>query len=364
MPASPESHPPRRLFGLDAFRAIAIVLVVLNHGKFMLHDTVLEGFPFFQTIDGVDLFFVLSGFLIGRILLEVMGADAPPGHRDLWRFWIRRWFRTLPAYYLVLGLNVLVVGTGIISEDFSQFSYRFFLFLQNFSTPFYGFFWESWSLSIEEWFYLLTPIFMVGLRRFMPIKPAFLIATLAMIALPVGYRFLITNPTIDAFGWDVTFRKVVLCRLDSIGYGLLAAWAARYLPVQWNNLRWPAFAGGLLLIAALMNVEAPVGSVYKQVWYFSLTPFAAMLLLPLAASVPAVSGAFARSVVHISKISYAMYLINLALVAEVIRDNFPPTGGWEGILKYVCYWAVVLVASTLLYRYFEKPIMDLRDRVS
>lgn len=59
---------PKRIFGLDILRAFAIVLVVMGHGKFILKDTALEGFPFFRMIDGVDIFFVLSGFLIGGIL--------------------------------------------------------------------------------------------------------------------------------------------------------------------------------------------------------------------------------------------------------------------------------------------------------
>ena len=59
-----------RNFGLDLFRALAIVLVVLSHGKFLLNGTVLENFPFVKILDGVDLFFVLSGFLIGGILLK------------------------------------------------------------------------------------------------------------------------------------------------------------------------------------------------------------------------------------------------------------------------------------------------------
>ena len=57
-----------------------------------------------------------------------------------------------------------------------------------------------------------------------------------------------------------------------------------------------------------------------------------------------------------------MYLINLALVAEVIRDNFEPYGGIDGMVKYGIYWVVVVLVSSIMYRYFEKPIMDLRDR--
>ena len=59
-----------RNFGLDLFRTLAILLVVLSHGKFLLNGTVLENFPYVKMLDGVDLFFVLSGFLIGGILLK------------------------------------------------------------------------------------------------------------------------------------------------------------------------------------------------------------------------------------------------------------------------------------------------------
>lgn len=57
-----------------------------------------------------------------------------------------------------------------------------------------------------------------------------------------------------------------------------------------------------------------------------------------------------------------MYLINLALMAEVIRDNFPPKSEWDAIAKYVIYWSIVIIASSLIYKYFEKPILNWRDR--
>jgi peptidoglycan/LPS O-acetylase OafA/YrhL len=95
---------------------------------------------------------------------------------------------------------------------------------------------------------------------------------------------------------------------------------------------------------------------------FSLSPVAAMLLLPFAAGVKSASGIFAKAITHISKISYSMYLINLAVVAEVIRDNFPPTTESDRILKYFLYWFCVIAGSTLLYKYFERPVMNLRDK--
>ena len=81
---------PKRIFRLDVLRAFAIVLMVIARAKFILKDTALEGFPFSRMIDGVDIFFVLSGFLIGGILLRKLNKKDQFGIRDLGMFWKRR----------------------------------------------------------------------------------------------------------------------------------------------------------------------------------------------------------------------------------------------------------------------------------
>ncbi len=351
-----------RIFGLDIVRALAILLVVLGHGRFILNDTIIAGFPNFRMIDGVDIFFVLSGFLIGSILLKTIDKAEKFTYKQLFIFWKRRWFRTLPNYYLVLLLNYLVVKYGMIKEDISQFSFHFLTFTHNFKTPFYGFFWESWSLSVEEWFYLITPVLIFLLLKVIPPKISFLLATLFTITAPLLYRVSIYNPYLDDFTWDILFRKTVLCRLDSIGYGLLVAWIHYYFPYFWQKIKVPAFLIGIALILFITNYKSDVNSIYKQITYFSLTPFSVMLFLPIAESYKEGNGFIAASIRHISKISYSMYLINLALVAEVIRDNFTPKGGADGILKYFLFWIIVVGVSTLLYRFFEKPIMDWREK--
>ena len=352
----------KRIFGLDVFRAFAIIIVVMGHGRFMLKDTALEGFPYFRMIDGVDMFFVLSGFLIGGILLKELNKPKSFDFADLIQFWKRRWFRTLPNYYLILFLNYLVVKYGIINEDIEQFNAHFITFTHNFYSPFYGFFWESWSLSIEEWFYIIAPILIFGLYRILPAKKSFLITSLVMISLPLVYRFSIYDPGIDGFWWDVKFRKTVLCRLDSIGYGLLCAWIYYYYIDIWNKLKIPSLIIGVALVALILNIDLQVNSMYKQTIYFSLVPFTVMFFLPVAEGYKRSIGFVAVALQHVSKISYSMYLINLALVAEVIRDNIPPAGGMDGILKYALYWIVVVFVSSMLFKYFEKPVTDLRDR--
>ena len=353
----------KRIFGLDIYRAIAILIVVIGHGNFILQNTFLEGFPYFKMIDGVDLFFVLSGFLIGKILLKEINEKELFRLVDLLRFWKRRWFRTLPNYYLILFINYLIVRYGIINQNINNFSLDFLTFTHNFYEPFYGFFWESWSLSVEEWFYIFTPVLIWVSSKIISNKFAFLTTALIMIITPLVYRFCLYNPAIDPFWWDVAVRKTVLTRLDSIGYGVLAAWTLYYYKKLWIKIRLPAMILGTVLIFLITNDNSNVDTLYKQTTYFSLVPFTAMLFIPAAESMKKGFGRIPVAIQHISKISYSMYLINLGLVGEVIKTNFPPNGGVDSIIKYLIYWFVVVLSSTIVYKYFEKPMTRLRDLV-
>jgi len=351
-----------RNFGLDLFRALAIVLVVLSHGKFLLNGTVLEDFPFMKMLDGVDLFFVLSGFLIGGIILRTMSEGM--NWRDVAHFWKRRWLRTLPNYYLILLLNFLFVSYGIISGDLTVFGWKFMVFLQNFSKPLIGFFWESWSLAVEEWFYIFTPLMLWLLLKKFKLKVSFIIVTLLLMLGPLLYRAYSFDATLDDFWFDVNVRKVVLMRLDAISFGLLLAWIYYFNKNFWDKWKKLALVLGLAIVLFLLNNDASNATFYRQVFYFSITPLAIALVLPWFEGITSSWKRLVGAVTHVSKISYSMYLINLALVAQVIGKNYPVTGNADGIIKYLFYWGIVIGASSLLYYAVERPILRWRDNAS
>ena len=351
-----------RVFGLDIFRAIAITTVVLVHGGVLLNNTRFSDFPYIPLVSGVDWFFVLSGFLIGVILLKTINQPEPFGYKDLFQFWKRRWFRTLPNYYLILVVNIIFVKYGVIKEDYTQFNWKFFFFLQNFSYEFMGFFWESWSLAVEEWFYIISPILLLLSLKFFPTKISFVLVTILMLIIPLIYRLSIRTTSIDGFWFDVKFAKVVVARLDSIAYGLLASWVFYYYGTVWVKYKVHVLVLGIVLTYFVLHYGADVTTFYRQIVCLSIGPFAASLFLPFAEGIKTGKGIFAKAITHISKISYSMYLVNLAVVLEVITTNFPAQGGKDGIIKYLIYWLVVIALSTIIYNYFEKPIMDLRDK--
>ena len=153
----------KRILGLDLLRATAIILVLFHHG-FTLFE-----FPSLPLPDGGDIFFVLSGFLIGGILIRTTEKQKCLSLRDLKTFWFRRWFRTIPAYLFALILNLTLyffinlqnhsIKDTLKLMFLKEKLWKYFFFLQNLtSNMITQFFAETWSLAVEEWFYLLLPI--------------------------------------------------------------------------------------------------------------------------------------------------------------------------------------------------------------
>lgn len=357
----------QRVFGLDLLRAIAIINVVIVHAPFI---ALFPNYPFIRIIPGVELFFVLSGFLIGNILQKTFYNADSYGFKTIFKFWIRRWFRTLPNYYLVLLINIIIVYFGIIHEDFTQFNWRFFLFVQNLHDGFYGFFWESWSLSIEEWFYLSFPIVLLllyvvlkgtGMKK----KSIFLVNIIVYLCFSFVMRQMFGSRLgiHDPFWYDVKIHKVIIYHLDGIAFGLLAAYIKHWYPEFWYNVQNISFVIGLLCCYAVLyihwNPRDPL-TIVSKIWMQSLGCF---LLLPRFETLRKAPMALKKPVTHISLISYSMYLINLCMVSSVITSNFATESKTEAVLWNVAYWVLVVLISTIMYKFYEKPIMDLRDKI-
>jgi peptidoglycan/LPS O-acetylase OafA/YrhL len=144
-----------RLYGLDILRFLAILFVMIEHGNNLLPQKYFSTLNLF-VFDGVSLFFVLSGFLIGEILIKEF-ENNNISFKVIIKFWKRRWFRTLPNYFSVL--IILILLQFLFANNFPVRSIsKYFIFSQNLYYPQSSFFPESWCLSVEEWFYLLTTV--------------------------------------------------------------------------------------------------------------------------------------------------------------------------------------------------------------
>ncbi len=350
-----------RIFGLDVLRAFAILIIVYEHGNFLL-ENVSPRLASLKIVDGVDLFFVLSGFLIGNLLLQRLTAENKVTFKVVKSFLIRRWFRTLPNYYLFLLLNIILVGLHLTPGTIEKHLMTFFVFMQNLWKPYDFLYWESWSLSVEEWFYLLFPFSLLTLwtifRR--NIKWIFIFTAFLFIIFSTLLRFNAQLLGHDNYpGWDLFIRKIVLMRLDSLGFGLCACWIATYYNVLWKRCANFCFIIGAFIFGGIMGISHTHLQFY-QTWYFSLSGIAAMMWLPLAEQWKQPLSGLGKIWTFISLISYSLYLINHGIVASLIKHN--SDYGNHPFLFYVIYLASSIGLSAFIFNYFEKPITNLRDK--
>ena len=362
---------PTRTYGLDILRAVAISDVVVGHGSNML-PTRLQEMAAYLSIDGVSVFFVLSGFLIGRILITLF-EQQPASTATLIHFWMRRWLRTLPAYCAVLLM--LCALNEWFTPGFSLASTkRYFVFAQNLRSPHPSFFPEAWSLSVEEWFYLLVPTLLFLQIRFARMTPRIAITTTALTIIGAvtafrAYRHSLVDVH-SLYEWDILFRKQVVTRLDSLMFGVIGAATCFYHNHIWVTYKRQAFLCGIGLLAILKGAAflptLPPGGTFSTVFSFSCFSLATLLVLPLLSEHRTGHGFLYRTVTQVSLVSYSMYLLNLSVVQFWILNrgsnrDFDTEGTLAITLTQIAYYTIVPLLSILMYKLVELPMMKLRD---
>src|ERR1051326_2539045 len=270
-----------RNFGLDCVRAFSIWLVILQHAGIEI-----KGLGPLKTGSiGVEIFFVLSGFLIGGILLKEVDKDKPARDKLL-SFWIRRWLRILPLYYALLILKFVLIDH---SAGWHIFTY--FIFLQN---NFYGinFFPVSWSLVIEEWFYLFAPVFLLLLHKNVKSRDKILIAIVFFMIFENIIRFAYV------YRWNVPYQGVggnFPFRFDSLFLGVTLAYLKHYGYPSYKKLESGfVFITGLILLASYLFLfhtwASPVYRIdtllFPRTIGFFLLSFCITLMIPFLAKLP------------------------------------------------------------------------------
>jgi peptidoglycan/LPS O-acetylase OafA/YrhL len=363
-----------RIYGLDILRALAISFVVFGHATVFLPQTgLINKFFEWAIFDGVSIFFVLSGYLIGTILLKNISNNVAT-FKTLLNFWQRRWFRTLPNYFLILTIIIILAWCGQI-YIMPPHVEKYYLFLQNINSANPNFFNEAWSLSVEEWFYLLIPLIIIILNSTLRItvKRSFIYSAFLIIVLVTFLRFYRFShfPDKSIYGWGNYFRKEVSTRFDSIMYGMLGAFLAFYYKQLFIKYTKPCFAIGLflLLFDKLYTLYNPdlYTSIYQYVFSFSVISIGTLLLIPFLSEIKNGRGFLYKAVTYISLTSYSMYLINYSLILKflipllLVQLNTilqPPISTCIGYFLFLIFTTAF---SILLYKFFEKPVTDLRN---
>jgi peptidoglycan/LPS O-acetylase OafA/YrhL len=240
----------------------------------------------------------------------------------------------------------------------------YFVFLQNFIIPLDLFFWESWSLAVEEWFYLLFPLSLavtIGWWRRTP-RYAFLAAVLLMLIIPAFLRFPAMDKVGTPFLLDLWVRKVVVLRLDTIGFGVLMAWVAFHAPAFFSGRRVEMFALGSIGLSTAILLRGGGDLMYMGTWFFTISGVSMALMIPLLANWQW-TGKWGSIIEFLSRISYALYLVHMP-VRHLYMELMIGRSAGASVLLYVGYWVLCLLISVLVHRYWERPWMALREPLS
>ncbi|HNA27245.1 MAG TPA: acyltransferase [Nitrospira sp.] len=325
---------------MDLLRAAAILLVILAH-TVLSYGAPPSLAPLQFGGSGVDLFFVLSGWLLGGQLFKELVRD---GRVDVRRFWIRRWMRTLPAYYSVLLLSVI---QRYITKDNVNFPWQYFVFVQNYDFPL-QFFSISWSLCVEEQFYLLIAPIVALSVSFGPKRTTSIL--IAMLVLPLLFRSL---------GW-YGYTEETHVRIDCCVVGVLLAYAQRCYPLVWSILtKYAKWAAAVALIGYVLVYV----SRYQE-WSYVANPDKLLLAAIFASWVILANASrewretlYFPGAYHVATRSYALYLVHPEVLALLKRLSTT--------IPFPIYLSLAVAGSLLvaemLYRFIEKPFMDARE---
>ncbi|GAB5550176.1 MAG: acyltransferase [Sandaracinaceae bacterium] len=345
-----DAAPASRVANLDLLRAAAILPVVLaNAGTENVLTGTLGRFAGSGWV-GVDLFFVLSGWLIGGLYWKERSRF---GTIDLRRFWARRWLRTIPPY--LVALVAVYTARAALTPNSDPFDWRYLAFLQNYTgLPYWG---VSWSLCIEEHFYLALPLVLGLGLRFRGGVPILL----GLAALGSLLARVLTVPD-GADPWGLQYTATHM-RLEGLALGVAAAWVFHCRPDLWPGLRRVGRALALPGLAFVATIPwLPLDVLNRYAYTGVDIAFVAVLIavadrrpLPLASS---------RTVRAIALTSYSVYMTqatSLDAYNRLIGGAFPNVPEVIHLLG-----ALVLVGAVgaAFYTAVERPSLWLRRRIA
>ncbi|MBU8897846.1 acyltransferase [Corallococcus sp. H22C18031201] len=314
---------------------------------------------------GVELFFVLSGFLIGGQLLEPVARSETP---SLSRFYLRRAFRILPSFWVVLAVYLFL--PSLRERALETPAWRFLTFTQNFGLHFNAFS-HAWSLCVEEHFYLALPLLVLMLRRAR--ASSVVVGAVLLMVLGAGVRSALwqhffANLDESSPAWrdyDTLLYYPTYARLDGLTCGVLLALARVYRPAWWARVTGTPWIPGALGLA-LLALAAWVGEVrvswVSTVFSFPLYSLGYACVLVAMAS-PAASRVLGRvpGLPLFATLAFTVYLTH-KMVIHAVHDALAPHGlGAYDVVTVLACAPAILATAWLLHRGVERPMLRMRE---
>ncbi|CAM3157957.1 acyltransferase [Chryseobacterium flavum] len=360
-----------RLHGLDHLRSLAIILVLMYHYRMFKHPLWLENAGKFGWT-GVDLFFVLSGYLISGQLFK---ETEKKGQINLRFFYIKRFFRIIPPYAFTLFLYFTF--PFFREREALPPLWKFITFTQNFGLNVIdeGTFSHAWSLCIEEQFYLFLPLFLLFLKQIRRLKhlPGLI---LLLVIFSSGIRWIVWNEFLISGNdnslefWKLWYMKIyypTYTRLDGLGIGVLAGYLMQYSSWFKKNVHRYGnriFFLGILLLGISFGICNDPATERASVFGFTLVAFSyGFIVLSAVSSSSFLSRYRSYFTAQLAVLSYAVYLSHKGIIHMVqVGMEYLGMETSGNISLFICLLSCI--AGGLVYRIIiEKPFSKLKDNL-
>ena len=347
--------------GLDLLRAIAIVLVIVYHaglfGFVLPYDVQRFGWI------GVDLFFVLSGYLIAGQLLSTLARRKSPNVR---RFYWRRALRILPAFLVIVTICFLL--PSLREYPVMPPVWKFLTFTQNLGLRGGTTFSHAWSLCIESQFYLLLPFLLLALAR---LRRGQWMIPYAIVLCGIVIRGLIANANLNSpepsFAvWQKFIYYPTYARLDPLTMGVSLAAIEHFRPTWWTALttmaKWIWLPGLAAIVLALVLAENTL-SITSCAFGFPLIAlgFSALLLCAVSPELPfsrvAIPGA-----AFLATVAYSVYLSHKLIIHWTLTFGAAHSIAETSLTGYVLMLFSILIGGSALFFAVERPFLQMRQR--
>lgn len=349
---------------LDGIRGLAIFMVLGWHcfaiPLLLSSSPILRNLGKIGTLfwSGVDLFFVLSGFLIGGILM-----DAKDSNRYFSTFYIRRAFRILPIYLICCAVYPLFRSNWQAMPWYVYATFTENIWLRNHASRVWLM--HAWSLAVEEQFYLTLPV----LIWLLPRKHIWKFACFAILASFLFRSFLYLRFYPD---WVLAAYMFLPCRADSLLFGVLAAALVRipaallYLQSHTRNLVEAAIVTGAPVAVFSIKAVGPMSTVMATIGYSMIAACYCCVLLLAVTSAGVVKRFFLKAWLRwLGSISYALYLIHLSLLIpafHILRHHGLVINGVADLLPVAVTLFLSFAIAQLSWTYFESPLVQIGHR--
>jgi peptidoglycan/LPS O-acetylase OafA/YrhL len=363
------SNADNKLFGLDHLRALAIVLVFLYHfGRLFPHPQWTNTISRFGW-SGVDLFFVLSGYLIASQLFAKIVQEKQIVFKD---FFIKRFFRIIPAYLVVVALYFSF--QSFREREALAPLWKYLTFTQNIGLDVrkVGTFSHAWSLCIEEQFYLFLPLTLIALVYYKLIKKGYIVLLLLFIfgflaRIYSWYTLVLPfkNGNMFFVNWFKWIYYPTYCRFDGLITGVSIAAVYQFKTKHRERLNKygnQLILASLIVLAGAYYVCFDERTFIASVYGFPLVALGYGILVMGAVSPGSILYKYKSSTsTNVAVLSYGIYLTH-KMIIHLTQDGFTKLNiAKDSNLMFVICVITSVSAALLLNRIIEKPFLRLRD---